>query len=450
MTHESWGRWIPSTPARVADARASWPDDLLLPYGLGRSYGDVSLNNEHTLLDTKRLSLFRAFDEERGLLDCDAGVTLDEILRLAVPRGWFLPVTPGTKFVTVGGCIANDVHGKNHHRAGTFGRHVLSFELVRSDGSRTRCTPSDELFRATIGGLGLTGLIANAVIQLRKIESSSMTVERVPFRSLQEFDELSRACDQTHEYTVAWFDSFAGKDSRGIFFRGNHAPASRHPERSEGSQNATTGASWLRSSQPRSFAVSAAQDDGVRRLPIAPFSPLLNQLTVRAFNTAYFHANARPKPQTMDYDPFFYPLDAVANWNAIYGRNGFLQYQCVIPESAGLEPVGEILDRAAKTRLASFLTVIKKFGALESPGLLSFPKAGTTVCLDFAARHTDVLLPMLEQCDDVVEAAGGSVYPAKDARMAPQRFRRFFPQWTELARLADPKFSSSFWRRVTQ
>jgi hypothetical protein len=175
----------------------------------------------------------------------------------------------------------------------------------------------------------------------------------------------------------------------------------------------------------------------------------LNPLTVRLFNAAYFRANAQPRPQRVDYDPFFYPLDAVANWNAIYGARGFLQYQCVIPESAGLEPVGEILDRVARTRLASFLTVIKKFGALPSPGLLSFPRAGTTICFDFAARRTDVLLPMLEQCDDVVEAAGGSVYPAKDARMSGVRFRRFFPQWEELRALADPRFSSSFWRRVT-
>ncbi len=179
------------------------------------------------------------------------------------------------------------------------------------------------------------------------------------------------------------------------------------------------------------------------------FSPFLKPLTVRAFNTAYFHANARPRPQRVGFDPFFYPLDAVANWNAIYGRHGFLQYQCVIPENAGLEPVAEILDLAARSRLASFLTVIKKFGALPSPGLLSFPRAGTTVCLDFAARKTDVLLPMLERCDDVVEAAGGSVYPAKDARMSGARFRRFFPQWEELRALADPRFSSSFWRRVT-
>jgi FAD/FMN-containing dehydrogenase len=427
-TRESWGRYIPSRPARAIDLEwtsATLPEeDLLLPYGLGRSYGDVPLNNEHTLLDTSRLNRFRSFDDATGVLECEAGTTLEEILRVFVPRGWFPPVTPGTKFVTVGGCIANDVHGKNHHRAGTFGCHVLSFELVRSDGTRKRCVPGEPLFSATIGGLGLTGLITTAEIQLRRIESADIIVERVPFRSLREFDEISRACDPTHEYTVAWFDSFAGRDSRGIFFQGNHARAGSRPGDIDG---------------PRARRS--------RRLPMIPAT--LNPLTVRMFNVAYFHANAKPRPQRVDYDPFFYPLDAVANWNAIYGARGFLQYQCVIPESAGLEPVGEILDRVARTRLASFLTVIKKFGALPSPGLLSFPRAGTTICFDFAARRTDVLLPMLEQCDDVVEAAGGSVYPAKDARMSGVRFRRFFPQWEELRALADPRFSSSFWRRVT-
>jgi FAD/FMN-containing dehydrogenase len=431
-THPSWGRSIPSRPARVVDltwtSAATLPaDDLLLPYALGRSYGDVPLNNGHTLLDTSRLNRFRHFDEETGVLGCEAGTSLADILRVFVPKGWFLPVTPGTKFVTVGGCIANDVHGKNHHGAGTFGRHVLSFELVRSDGTRLHCSPDENaaLFRATIGGLGLTGLITTAEIRLRRVESAEMIVERVPFRSLEEFDAISRACDATHEYTVAWFDCFAGRHSRGIFFRGNHAGRSHHPRRDD---------------------VPGRQ----LRLPhSALVSPFLNPLTVRAFNAAYFRANAKPRPQRVHYDPFFYPLDAVANWNAIYGPHGFLQYQCVIPESAGLEPVAEILDRAARTKLASFLTVIKKFGALPSPGLLSFPRAGTTVCLDFAARKTDVLLPMLERCDDVVEASGGSVYPAKDARMSGARFRRFFPQWEELRALADPRFSSSFWRRVT-
>ena len=425
MTHESWGRSIPSTPARVVDVTWSSEvprvEDLVLPYGRGRSYGDVCLNNGHTLLDTRRLNRLLAFDDATGVLTCEGGATLDDILRVVVPRGWFLPVTPGTKFVTVGGCIANDVHGKNHHRAGTFGRHVLSLELVRSDGTRIRCAPGDKLFQATVAGLGLTGLIVSAEIQLRRIDSSAIVEERIPFHSLAEFESLSAASDATYEYTVAWLDTFR---NRGLFIRGNH-----------GLPGATA---------------SQAVADGLRarrsskHLPMAPFSPFLIRPAMRAFNAAYFHATARPQPHPVHYDPFFYPLDAVANWNAGYGKRGFLQYQFVIPEAAGMQPVIDILSRLEGSPLA----VIKKFGAAESPGLLSFPLHGTTVSLDFSAR--DALLPILDTCDEIVESAGGRVYPAKDARMAPERFRRFFPRWQELQRHADPMFSSTFWRRVMQ
>jgi FAD/FMN-containing dehydrogenase len=428
-SHESWGRWIPSTPAHVIDVHWSSElpraDDLVLPYGLGRSYGDVCLNNGHTLLDVSRLNRIRGFDFDQGILDIEAGASLDEILRLIIPRGWFLPVTPGTKFVTVGGCIANDVHGKNHHRAGTFGRHVSSLQLVRSDGTRIRCSADEnpELFAATIGGLGLTGLVVSAELRLRKIESSAIVVEREPFRSLEEFDRLSSDCDASHEFTVAWFDSLSGRNSRGVFFRGNHA-------------SADAGAPVVTRRRARSF-------------PFAPFAPFFGPAAVRLFNTAYFRANRRGAPRLADYDPFFYPLDAVANWNRIYGAKGFVQYQFVIPDAAGLEPVADILDRAARSRRASFLTVIKRFGSVPSPGLLSFPRAGLTVALDFAARRTEALLPLLEVLDDIVERAGGSVYPAKDARMSAARFQRFFPRWVEMQKHVDPRFSSSFWRRVT-
>jgi FAD/FMN-containing dehydrogenase len=414
MKYESWGRSIPSTPARVVDVPWSSDvprvDDLVLAYGRGRSYGDVCLNNGHTLLDTRRMNRLLAFDETTGVLTCEGGATLEEILRVVVPRRWFLPVTPGTKFVTVGGCIANDVHGKNHHRAGTFGRHVLSLELVRSDGTRIRCTPADELFRATVGGLGLTGLIVSAEVQLRRIESRAIVEERIPFRSLKEFEQLSAGSDATYEYTVAWLDTFR---SRGLFIRGDHGVAPVGGER-------------------RSVP-----------LPVRPFAPFLQAPAIRTFNAAYFHSTAHPQPRPVHYDPFFYPLDAVANWNAVYGRGGFLQYQFVIPARAGMEPVAELLSRLKGSPLA----VIKKFGAAESPGMLSFPCAGTTVSLDFPA--TDALYPLLESCDELVEAAGGRVYPAKDARMSGERFRRFYPQYMELARHADPGFSSTFWRRVT-
>jgi len=215
MAYESWGRSIASTPSAVVPLPfppSSLPDDdLLLPYGLGRSYGDVCLNNGHTLLDVSKMDHFRRFDADSGVIEVEAGASLDAILRVVVPRGWFLPVTPGTKFVTVGGCIANDVHGKNHHRAGTLGRHVRSLELLRSDGRLIRCAPGDDLFRATIGGLGLTGLIVSAEVSLRKIESPMIVAEKIPFRTLAEFDDLSRSSDATHDYSVAWFEYSTSK-----------------------------------------------------------------------------------------------------------------------------------------------------------------------------------------------------------------------------------------------
>jgi len=430
VRYESWGRWIPSEPARVIPLQwtSSIPrfdaESSVLAYGMGRSYGDVCLNNGSTLLDTRGLSRFRRLDDD-GILECEAGATLEDILRLVVPRGWFVPVTPGTKFVTLGGCIANDVHGKNHHRAGTFGRYVRSFQLLRSDGSLVRCSRDEnvELYRATIGGLGLTGLVVTVELQLRRIASPMMRVEQLPFHTIDEFESISRASD-AYDYTVAWFDCFGGRAARGIFFRGNHE------------------AEW-------SAAVPAAGPAASRRrFPVGLFAPFLVPLTVRAFNALYYHAQKKSAPRAVHYEPFFYPLDRLANWNALYGRHGFMQYQCVIPHEAGLEPVKAILDRTASSRRSSFLTVIKTFGDIESPGLLSFPRPGTTVCLDFAAGETS-LLTMLEGFDDVVEEARGSVYPAKDSRMSPKRFRTFFPQWEQLAALADPKFSSTFWRRVT-
>ena len=432
MPYECWGRSIESHPARVVPLR--WRDELppldgidapMLAYGVGRSYGASCLNNGGTLLDAAPLSRFIRFDRARGLLECEAGVTLAAILELVVPHGWFLPVTPGTKFVTVGGAIANDVHGKNHHRAGTLGRHVRSLTLVRSDGARLRCAASEngELYAATIGGMGLTGLIVSAEIALKRITSPRIIAENIAFRSIDAFVRLSAESDATHEYTVAWFDSMSAKEARGIFFRGNHAQADTTPPRP------TT-----HNPQP---------------LPLSPLSAFLQPLTMRAFNTTYFHlAQRKQKPHVVDYDPFFYPLDAIANWNTMYGRSGFLQYQCVVPRAAGVAPVEEIVGRITRSQLGSFLTVIKTFGALPSPGMMSFPREGITLTFDFPAKHRRVF-PLLDDLDALVAESGGSVYPAKDARMSAASFERFFPRWRDFAKHVDPRFSSSFWRRVT-
>ena len=432
MPYESWGRSIASHPARVVPLR--WRDELppldtidapMLPYGLGRSYGDSCLNNGGTLLDAAPLSRFIRFDRLRGILECEAGVTFAEILKLVVPHGWFLPVTPGTKFVTVGGAIANDVHGKNHHRAGTFGCHVRALALVRSDSARLRCTPEEnaELYAATIGGMGLTGLIVSAEVALKRIASPRILAENIPFHSLDEFVRLSTDSDATHEYTVAWFDSMSAKEARGIFFRGNHAQSDGHSPR------------------------PAARDP--RPLPLSPLSFALQPLTMRAFNATYFRlAQRNQHPHIIGSDPFFYPLDAIANWNTMYGRSGFLQYQCVIPRAAGVEPVRAIIDRITCSQLGSFLTVLKTFGAVRSPGMMSFPQEGITLTFDFPAKQRRVFA-MLDDLDAVVAESGGSVYPAKDARMSAASFDRFFPQWLEFAKHVDPRFSSSFWRRVT-
>ncbi|MFQ5828783.1 MAG: FAD-dependent oxidoreductase [Candidatus Methylomirabilia bacterium] len=432
--YESWGRHpklghalaVPmfwrSEPLRFDE----WTRPVL-PYAQGRSYGDCCLNEGGILIDTSGLSRFIAFDEGQGILRCEAGVTLAEILELVVPRGWFLPVTPGTKYVSVGGAIANDVHGKNHHRAGTFGRYVRRFELARSAGERFVCSPSEnaDLFRATVGGLGLTGLILWAELQLRPISSPLIAMERIRFGAVEEFFELSALSDKEYEYTVAWVDPLAqgAKLGRGIFLRGNHVQGA--PQR---------------------------RDEGVSRrtrgLPFDAPAFLLSPLTMRAFNTAYYYAQWRKQAQKMlHYDPFFYPLDTVQDWNRLYGKRGFLQYQCVVPCDDDYRTIKEILSRIGHSGLASFLGVLKVFGTISSPGMLSFPRPGVTVSLDFPYQGGGTL-GLLRELDGIVCASRGAVYPAKDACMSAKSFRTYFPQWREFARFIDPKFSSSFWRRV--
>lgn len=411
---ESWGRY-PSA-AHVAEVPVSWRCEASLPaqrpvlaYGQGRSYGDSCLNDGGALLRTAALDRFISFEE--GVLRCEAGVTLRQILDFAVPRGFFLPVVPGTQHVSVGGAIANDIHGKNHHRAGTFGRHVRRLELLRSDG-RVECAPGDGLFAATVGGLGLTGLVTWAEIALRPIPGSAVRVEATGFAGLDEFFTLSDESDARSEYTVAWLDVLAASH-RGIFFRGDHAPGDVRPPRA--------------------------------RAAVPLDLPLVNGFTVRAFNAAWYAAQRLSAGnRVVHYDPFFFPLDAVAGWNRLYGKRGFLQFQCVVPSR---EAIRAVLDEAARIGAGSPLTVLKKFGDLPSPGLLSFPRPGFTVAIDLAnqGEETFARFARLEQA---AMEAGGALYPAKDARMSAQTFARSYPRLAEFSPHVDPAFSSSFWRRV--
>lgn len=431
--YESWGRHPRGAPHSVIEP--VWRDALpslegcerrILPFGRGRSYGDVCQNEGGVLIDTASLSRFIAFDRATGVLACEAGVTLAEVLQLSVPNGWFLPVTPGTKFVTVAGAIANDVHGKNHHRGGTFGHHVLSFELVRSDGERIVCSPEHDrdLFRATIGGMGLTGLIVRAEIQLKPIRSAYVDVDVVRFGNLDEFLEISGSQDAAYEYTVAWIDGLARGDrlARGVYFLGNWRDDARD--------------GLVAHSDPRLV------------LPVDAPSWALNPLSIRAFNFAYYwgHPSSRSSVRR-HYDPFFYPLDSIGDWNRVYGRRGFLQYQCVVPSGPKGGAIRHILELIAASGKGSCLNVLKTFGELESPGLMSFVRPGITLAIDFANDGASTLA-LLDRLDEVVVEAGGAVYPAKDARMSATRFRRFFPRWKEFERFVDPGFSSGFWRRV--
>lgn len=428
----SWGRYprTRQTLLTLSDRRACLPEatSSMLPYGNGRSYGDSCLNEDGYLLHARGLDRFIAFDPATGVLSCEPGVLFSEILDLVVPQGWFLPVTPGTRFVTVGGAIANDVHGKNHHRTGSIGHHVLSFELLRSDSSRFTCSPEEnsDWFAATIGGLGLTGVITRADIQLRRIAGPWMSTETIKFANLEAFFALSEESERDFEYTVAWIDCAARGNAlgRGLFSRANHAPAL--PDR--------------RPDAPK------------RRLNmrVTPPVSMVNPLSLRVFNWVYYHRQLQHSLRaTTHYEPFFYPLDSIGQWNRIYGPRGFLQYQCVVPPQRAITTIQHLVECISRAGEGSFLAVLKQFGRVPSRGLLSFPRPGTTLALDFpnAGPRTFALL---DQLDALVADAGGAVYPAKDARMAGRHFRQYFERWEAFSHFIDPRFSSNFWRRVME
>jgi FAD/FMN-containing dehydrogenase len=432
---QSWGRYPAVQSGRVEEVfwRSELPDlgqleQSVLPYGYGRSYGDSCLNEGGVSLDMSHLRRFISFDEEEGILCCESGVSLAEILSVIVPRGWFIPVSPGTKFVSVGGAIANDVHGKNHHKAGTFGCHVLRFKLLRSNGERLVCSPTEntELFQATIGGLGLTGVILWAEIQLKPIVNPYIDTEHIQFSSLSEFVQVSAEIDKKYEYSMSWVDILIGGDAlcRGIFMCGNNDQSRQRPKRL-----------------------------AEKKLPLAvPFdfpSFVLNKFTVKAFNELIFHTQLSKRiHKVVSYEPFFYPLDSIHNWNRMYGKRGFLQYQFVVPFEDDFGAMRAILGRIRSSGEGSFLTVLKTFGVVQSPGMLSFPRPGITLALDFAYGGQKTLR-LLDDLDKIVRESGGAVYPAKDARMSAENFQAFFPRWKEFSRYVDPHFSSSFWRRVS-
>jgi decaprenylphospho-beta-D-ribofuranose 2-oxidase len=414
-----WGLY-PIVAARVEKARLpSDPQRLigsgepLLPQGNCRSYGDACLAER--VVSTLPMDHLLEFDPEQGTLHAEAGATLDKLLRFLVPRGWFLPVTPGTKFPTLGGCLAADVHGKNHHVDGTLGNFVTSLDMVLADGTSLRCSRSEhaDLFWATLGGMGLTGFIYAATLRLRRIESAYIRMRSIRTSSFSEACQIFAETRDQYPYSVAWIDCLArGRHlGRGIIMLGDHASA--------GAKGSAPELSVHRSSS--------------KSVPFFFPGFALGRWSVRTFNAVYYARQWRRDVETrVHYDPFFYPLDAVDHWNRIYGRCGFLQYQFVIPFQDGEAVMADILSRIAARGVASFLAVLKTMG--EQEGMLSFPMPGYTLALDIPLRDPSVI-PFLRELNQSVVRAGGRNYLAKDAILERKEFEPMYPRLDEFKRV---------------
>lgn len=435
-----WGRF-PVEPCRLYEPRdeeelatllVSRRDPSYIARGLGRSYGDAALNRGAVAISALRLKRIFSLDSARGLLDCEAGTSLDEIIRYALPRGFFLPVTPGTRFVTVGGAISADVHGKNHHRAGSFSNFVADLELLTAAGDRVVCSPEQapQIFWATVGGMGLTGFITRARIRLRRVESAYVRVRFEKANNLTEALEILDEGDRQYEYSVAWVDCIArgARLGRSVVMLGRHA---------------TETPKGLR--DPRALPERRVVDIPFA-LPVTPLRPW----TVQAFNALYFASKPAASERLVDLDRFFYPLDSVGNWNRLYGRQGFVQYQLVVPHTEASAVFASILRRIRDSGRAAFLGVLKRFGE-ASAGMLSFPMPGATLTLDIAMDRG--LPKFLHELDALTFDHGGRIYLAKDATLSAEHFARGYPRLDEfraVKRKLDPRglISSSLARRL--
>ncbi|MGQ2994791.1 FAD-binding oxidoreductase [Variovorax sp.] len=393
-----------------------------IAYGAGRSYGDVCLNAGGLLWSTESLDHLVHFDEKTGRLRCEAGVLLRDIQQLATPRGWMLPVTPGTQLVTVGGAIANDVHGKNHHVQGTFGNHIRWLKLIRTDGEIIECGPFErqDWFAATVGGMGLTGLVLEVEIQLRHVSGPWMDVETLSYESLDEFFTLADSSEKAWEHTVSWIDCAGSKNGRGLFMRANHGQ------------------------EKNRVTVSKKKIS----MPFTPPVSLVNGVTLRSFNAAYFHLRRIKSVQTVaHYERVFYPLDNIGGWNKIYGPRGFYQYQSIVPRALQGEAIKAMLNEIIKFGEGSFLAVLKTFGDRIAPGMLSFPACGATLALDFPNRGARTL-SLFDRLDSIVREAGGRIYCAKDARMSRSLFEAGYSRLPDFLSYRDPGISSAMSRRL--
>lgn len=392
----------------------------LLAYGAGRSYGDCCLNPGGTLLLTSGMARINAFDSQSGQIDCDSGVTFHQVLRRVVADGWFVPVVPSTKGITVGGAIAHDVHGRDQHIHGTFGRHVLHFDLLRSDGVTLRCSPQENsgLFAATIGGFGMTGVILRARIQLRKVGSSWLDYRRVPFESLTDSLRIL-AENEAWTYLTAWLDGSGNRP-----FERGYVMMCR--EKADG-----------RFLPPR--------ERGALTIPfVLPVSPL-NRLSMGFFNWRTVRKTRRAASGASPYEPLLYQLDGLGNWNYLYGPAGIVQYHFVLPERS-VERLPHFFEAIARSRHRPYFSIVKPFGSLASAGMMSFPCAGVMAALDF--HGVDPPEALFRELDELLLDAGGRLYLAKDRSACGATLRSMYPRLTEFEGFVDPACTSSLWRRM--
>lgn len=432
-----WGNFSKSTASlfypETFGAEYTLPQGTCLARGLGRSYGDAALNEQGNLLMTEKFG--RILDlTPSGVLTATAGSSLEEIIRYCLPKGFFLPVTPGTQYVTLGGCIAADVHGKNHHIDGSFSRFVEKFTLMLCNGTIVTCSPevNAPLFHATVGGMGLTGIILEVVLRLIPVETAYI---RTHYRNAKDLSHnLELLSDRSIEdrYSVSWVDCRAGRKNfgRGVLMTGRHA----------GKEDLQSIADPFVIPRKREISIPFYFPDG-----------LLNSSTARLFNACFYAANKNKGVHIKDYAGYFYPLDTVKYWNRVYGKRGFIQYQFVVPEDSGRRSIGKILQHISDEKRGSFLAVLKRFGpGNDAP--LSFPKEGITLALDIPMRDPG-LISLVEKLDRIVADYGGRVYLAKDSLLSPEMFREMYPrfnEWLAVKREYDPhcRFDSDLSRRL--
>lgn len=423
--YSSWGNrgalpHFVSAPTNLSQASILYEHDSNIVYGLGRSYGDVCLNANHGLIDSRYLDRLIEYNENDLLVTCQAGVILKKLITFLNAKNKFVPVSPGTANVTVGGMVANDIHGKNHHRVGSFGNHIHSLTLLKGDGHVVECssTSNRDLFTATIGGLGLTGMILMVTLKLKSVNNNCISVKSIKTKNIEHMLTLFDQTDDEFEYTVAWLD-MQSNPQRGIFSCGNHAKDD----------------------------VDCSSSSKSKTIPVNAPNWLLNDVSSKLFNQLYYIKGNMRKYDVTSYQSFFYPLDNVEYWNRLYGRRGFYQYQFVVPYDRFSDVYAEILKFIKQYNQPTYLAVLKKFGEIRSIGMLSFPRAGYTLAMDFPDKG-ESSLKMFSDFDQVVIEAGGAVYPAKDGRMSRDTFVRSFPRLNEFIKYKDEKFCSDFWRRV--